>query len=372
MGSVSHQISPLADEILGILGDRSLSFKEFMELALYDPQHGYYNSSAAPGRTGDFFTSVSVGNCFGELLAVYLHQSWEGKGCPASFVVIEQGGHAGTLAADILDSLYANFPALYKCFRLIAIERSRHAMSDPRLSKHACWKCDADLGAVKGGSVDLVFANELLDAFAVHRVTWRGPDVGWEEVYVTAGVEDPSLRLGHGPITSPEVHRHLDQIDISDFGPGYTTEVNTGVSPWLGSVKRALAPNGKVLVIDYGLSAEAYHAASRSDGTLQAYHQHQRVEDALALPGEQDLTAHVNFTELETSAAEIGLRVSRFEEQHRFLTTLARGPLLAMEKRLAGAAPDEAAMKWVRQFQQLLSMGPTFKVMELTNSVTST
>ncbi|MGY8686842.1 MAG: SAM-dependent methyltransferase, partial [Verrucomicrobiales bacterium] len=108
-------------------------------------------------------------------------------------------------------------------------------------------------------------------------------------------------------------------------------------------MKRILSPGGKLLVIDYGLSGDAYHAASRSDGTLQAYHQHQRVTDLVARPGEQDLTAHLNFTQLQADADVLGFQVTRFEEQHRFLTSVATAPLLAMEKRLAGSAPDESA-----------------------------
>jgi SAM-dependent MidA family methyltransferase len=367
MEDILTQTSPLVDEILKILGERELSFKEFMDLALYHSDYGYYSAAAEPGRKGDFFTSVSVGSCFGELLGIDFHQSWESKGCPATFVVMEQGGNRGTLAADILGSLYANFPAFYKCFQFLAIEKSPFAMSDSRLAAHDCWTCVSGLDGVKSESVDLAFSNELLDAFPVHRVTWCGLEAGWEEVYVVAGLDPGSLRCGLGPLTSSEIRRQLEQIDTTDFAPGYTTEIQSDILPWLGSMKRILSPGGKLLVIDYGLSGDAYHAASRSDGTLQAYHQHQRVTDLVARPGEQDLTAHLNFTQLQADADVLGFQVTRFEEQHRFLTSVATAPLLAMEKRLAGSAPDESAKKWVRQFQQLVSMGPAFKVIEFTN-----
>lgn len=119
--------------------------------------------------------------------------------------------------------------------------------------------------------------------------------------------------------------------------------------------------------IDYSLSEEAYYSPSRRDGTLQAYHRHRPVGDVLARPGCQDLTAHVNFTRLAEAAEAAGLAVIRLQEQQRFLTALAREPLLAMEASLAGRAPDAEAAKWLRQFQQLTSLGPNFKVMELGN-----
>ena len=342
-----------------------------MELALYDPSWGYYAKAAAPGRRGDFFTSVSVGSCFGQLLAIYFHQIWEARGCPAAFEILEQGGHGGTLASDILEAISANFPAFYREIRFRAFDRSPPPRLDPRLTEHRCWAPVSDLSASFPASVDLAFSNELLDAFPVHRVTWQGPEVGWEEAYVVQDSESGALRFTHGPPSCPELEARLADIETVGFEPGYTTEVNLGIAPWLGVMARALKPGGKLLIIDYGLSQDAYYSPSRREGTLQAYHRHRRASDPLARPGEQDLTAQVNFTQVEELANRLGLRVTRFEQQHRFLTSLAREPLLDMEKSLAGSAPRHEARRWVRQFQQLISMGPEFKVMELTNAVGS-
>ena len=126
-----------------------------------------------------------------------------------------------------------------------------------------------------------------------------------------------------------------------------------------------------MLVIDYGVPASTYYLPSRREGTLQGYQHHQRSNNLLATPGEQDLTAHVDFTHLQAEAESAGLQLHRLEEQSRFLTRLARNPLTAMEERLQGTAPDKEALSWIRQFQQLTSMGPNFKVMELLRSVGS-
>ncbi len=369
-----QESTPLETAIRETLGKRSVSFKEFMELALYHPQWGYYSQGRRPpGRSADFFTSVSVGSCFGELLAVYIHQAWQEKGSPESFTLLEQGGHIGTLAADILQVLSANFPAFYGRLHYWAVERSAAAMTDSRLREHeGRWRLAAGLGEIELGSVDLAFSNELLDAFPVHRVTWEGEGTGWLEHFVEAPDDLVSpLRTVLGELSSTALAESLAAIDTNGFAPGYTTEVNLEIIPWLGSMAPLLAPSGKLLVIDYGMPGESYHAAGRRGGTLQAYRDHRRVDEILAFPGEQDLTAQVNFTHLGEEAAKLGLAVTLFEEQQRFLTSLAREPLLAMERRLAGFAPDVAAAKWIRQFQQLASMGPTFKVMELTNGVGS-
>lgn len=359
-----NQESPLGGELRRSIREGPLSFKEYMAQALYHPQWGYYSSQKAPGREADFFTSVSVGPCFGGLLADYIHEVWEISGSPSLFTVLEQGGHVGVLAADILESIYAKFPALYKSIQLFAVERSSLAMTEPRLEAHAeHWSILPELAAISLGTVDLYFANELIDAFPVHRVVWRGPDLGWGEHYV---VGDESLHFEEGPLSRAGLAECLAEIDVSEFEPGYVTEVNLEIAPWIAEVERALTANGRALLIDYGMASSTYYLPGRRDGTLQGYRNHERATNFLAHPGEQDLTAHVDFTLLEFLAESQGLQRTRFEEQSRFLTSLAKDSLLAMEKRLSGSAPDKEAMAWIRQFQQLTAMGPNFKVMELT------
>ena len=119
------------------------------------------------------------------------------------------------------------------------------------------------------------------------------------------------------------------------------------------------------------MTSSTYYLPSRREGTLQGYQNHQRLDNLLANPGEQDLTAHVDFTHLQAEAESAGLQMRRLEEQSRFLARLAHNPLKAMEKRLQGTAPDKEALAWIRQFQQLTSMGPNFKVMELIHNVGS-
>lgn len=365
----NKQLSPLEREIRKSIRATPLTFKDFMALALYHPQSGYYTAQAAPGRNADFFTSVSIGSCFGELLAHYMHGIWQETGEPETFTVLEQGGHIGVLAADVISSIYANFPAFSEAIRFLAVERSALAMTDPRLADYACWSLAGKLNDVPEKSVDLFFANELIDAFPVHRVTWKGAEHGWAEHHVS--LQEDALAFSEGPLSSTTLADHLAHIDVSEFEPGYVTEVNLEIAPWLAALTPLLKPQATVLVIDYGMPASTYYLPSRREGTLQGYQNHQRRDNLLANPGEQDLTAHIDFTHLQAEAESAGLQMCRLEEQSRFLTRLAHHPLKATEKRLQGTAPDKEAMAWIRQFQQLTAMGPNFKAMELFRDVSS-
>ncbi len=344
-----------------------MTFRAFMEWALYAPEQGYYARGQEPGRGGDYFTSVSVGSCFAELLAEYVHERWRDLGAPREFTVLEQGGNTGTLAADLLQAISAKFTALREALAFVAVETSPCAMSDARLGGLGGWTLRAGLGEVAPGSVDLALSNELLDAFPMHRVCWKGPAEGWREDYVEEDGDGPGLVCRLGPLSEKALEEALAWVTTEALMAGYTTEVNLEYGPWCTATRDLIKPGGRVLVIDYGLSEEAYYSPSRRDGTLQAYHRHRPVGDVLARPGCQDLTAHVNFTRLAEAAEAAGLAVIRLQEQQRFLTALAREPLLAMEASLAGRAPDAEAAKWLRQFQQLTSLGPNFKVMELGN-----
>lgn len=359
--------SPAKEGIIArIFCEGTLTFKEFMEAALYHPELGYYTTGPRPGRQGDFFTNVSIGSVFGDLLADYVHALWKLNDPPEPFTILEEGGNTGALAGDLLLRLYAKFPALCKQFRFLASERMPHAMTDPRLEPFAdVWEQIDDPFAIAPDTVDVAYSNELLDAFPVHRVVWEGPEVGWRECTVRLRTNGQSLTWDSQPITHPLLNSRLDRIDTAGFQPGHLTEVNLDLGPWLQRHFRTLRPGGTLLIFDYGITGNAYHTPSRPEGTLRAYHQHQLRSDLLAHPGQQDLTAHVDFAELERDATAKGFELVRLVDQSRFLTECARDALLEMEQSLAGKAPDAAQEKWFRQFRQLISMGPTFKVLEL-------
>lgn len=263
-----------------------IPFERFMELALYHPQHGYYTSGRARiGTTGDYFTSVSVGPLFGKILARYFRD----LGVES---VLEIGGHRGQLRQDIgLD------------YRIIEIGEE-----------------------LPDRITGCVFSNELLDAFPVHRVQ------GDREVYVNADFAEEL-----GPLSDPRLPR---------LPEGYRSEFNLRALDWLSDIAQRLAAGSYVLTIDYGFERGEYFAPRFKDGHLQCYWRHTKSSNPYEHIGEQDITAHVEFTSLmEHPAFETVL----FTTQERFLMK-------------AGA---ELLAEHPKQAHQLLhsTMGHAFKVL---------
>jgi SAM-dependent MidA family methyltransferase len=295
-----------------------MTFRRFMELALYHPVHGYYSSGRARiGRQGDFFTNVSVGPLFGRLLARQVAEMWERLGSPAAFSIIEQGAYDGQLALDVLGGLREFAPrcfaaAAYQIIEpspvLEALQRERHR-ADGKVAWHTRPR-----DVVCAAGVHL--SNELADAFPVHLVVMTRD--GWREQMV--------VQAGGGFQFQPEVLSSERLRDACNRIPGplregYTTEVNLAAADWISEVAASIA-RGFVLAIDYGYSREEYFAPARTSGTLTARASHRREPDPLARPGANDLTAHVEFSSLIEAGEAAGLRLAGFTDQHRFMAAL--------------------------------------------------
>ena len=314
-------MSALSEILLAeIAHNGSMPFRRFMERALYDPAHGYYASGrAAIGRHGDFLTSVSVGPVFGRLLAVQFEEMWERLERPARFQVVEQGANTGDFAHDVLNSAQAR-PEFFAALHYTIVEpfTANTARQRERLAPFAgktTWHASLEtLPAFTG----VHFSNELLDALPVHRVVFRNG--AWREQYVAVQADSASLCWSDGPLSTPALSAalaHLPQIE------GYASEINLEASAWLATVAQRLE-RGYVLVADYGHSRTEYYLPERTDGTLTGYRQHRRCEDPLADAGEQDLTAHVEFTTLAEHAQQAGMTLAGFTDQHHFLAALGR------------------------------------------------
>lgn len=326
-----------------------VGFDEFMAVALYHPQGGYYaGEKPRTGRHGDFFTSVSVGPVFGKLLAAQFLEMREHLGQPADFTLVEQGAQDGQLLADILTAWTAPAP------RIILIEplANLRALQEKTL---APWSAhlthvahEKDLPSFTG----VFFANELLDAFPVQLLvrdqgTWRERRVdhdGTRFVFVDAPFSGK---------TPP----------VPDKIPHFSTEVCPSLTPWMQTVASKMS-KGWLLLIDYGHPAAARHHPARAAGSLAAYRDHLRVDDPLADPGAQDLTAHVDFTAAAHAAEQAGLTLAGFTDQHHALTALAARTFPAMPE--ARLRPDAAReMRALRQLLHPESMGTSFKFLAL-------
>lgn len=334
-----------------------LTFAAVMELALYHAEHGYYGPRPRRiGRSGDFYTAVSVGSLYGQLLADLARKTWADLGKPQDFCVIEQAAHDGQLAEDILSCCAFDYVIVEPNPRYQVVQRERLAAFGERVS----WaKSLADLPVRPA----LFVCNELPDAMPVHVVQRDG--AGWRELFVVAEQVPrspfPVLGFAAGE-PSVELRDELARLP-ADLPAGYTTEINLAALAWMRDL--AAAPfHGRIYIADYGLDHEELYAPERTTGTLRRYYQHQTDDRVLENLGECDLTTHVNFTRLVDVAVEAGLKLHTYEHQGRYLGKLGLAWLATLE----GRRPDAAMQALVRQFHSLTHpamMGRSFRVVEL-------
>ena len=320
-------MNPLANVIYGeIMEAGPMPFARFMELALYCPELGFYECFPHKiGRTGDFYTSVSVGPLFGRLLA-YRFSRWLNEIEPAAgrWHMVEAGAHDGQLSFDILTWLEEYAPATRARLDYLILEPSDQRQSWQRaklgeLGHGVRWIRDwAELSA--GSLAGIIFSNELLDAFPVRRFGWDARAREWFEYGVMLGSDQFAwCRLPQGAVGDstllPAVPEQIQPL----LPDGFKVECAPEARRWWRQAAAALG-RGRLVTMDYGLDGGPILDPARPDGTLRAYRQHRRVADLLADPGEQDLTAHVDFNALREVGEAVGLRTVELISQGRFLT----------------------------------------------------
>ncbi|MBE9216241.1 class I SAM-dependent methyltransferase [Plectonema cf. radiosum LEGE 06105] len=310
-----------------------ITFAEYMELALYHPEYGYYSQNAANlGKEGDFFTSVHLGADFGEMLAIQFIQMWEILGKPVPFSLIEMGAGQGHLALDILNYIKQQYPDFLQALKYIIIEKSPglKQLQQQRLKNVEINWCS--LEEIKNNSViGCFFSNELLDAFPVHQFILENGEL--REIYVTIKGEQETGKLFTEIVdkpSTPELVNYLKllEIDISKYPSGYRSEINLAALEWLGVVANRLQ-RGYVLTIDYGYTQNRYYNPRRDKGTLQCYTRHHRHNDPYINIGQQDITAHVDFTALQQNGDRHGLQKIGLTQQGLFLMALGLGERVA-------------------------------------------
>jgi SAM-dependent MidA family methyltransferase len=336
----------------------------FMELALYHPEHGYYAARAQrSGREGDFYTSVDVSPMFGELLAIQIAEM--GRLLAQDIDLVEAAAGNGRLARDVLDALERDAPDVYAASRVHLVERSAGARESQRdtLAAHAAKLASADR-ALPSSISGVLYANELLDAMPVHVVTMnRG-----EPREIVVGADGDRLVEQESPLSSDALREAIDR------GPaipdGVRVEISLAAMDWMREVARRLT-RGFVLLVDYGDEAHALRSATRPDGTLRAFAAHRVSGHWLASPGEQDLTAHVDFTAIARAATEGGLDVLGRVDQTRFL--LGLGAVERLQQQEAGLTPRESLRRRLALKSLLVpgSIGSTHHFMIFGKNVSS-
>ncbi len=293
-----------------------IPFDRFMEIALYEPQDGYYASDGAGiGREGDFFTSSHLHPAFGRTIARQIEEMWELIGRPRDFVMVEMGPGEGYASKDVLGYLRERECCSSIHYRIVernAAMRERQERRLAEFSDRVSWFTSLrEMEGFRG----CLFSNELLDAFPVHVVLM---DNVLREIYVTA--KAGLLAEEAGPLSTGDIVEYFRQMNTR-LEKGYRTEVNLGIRDWLQDVVAVLA-EGFVLTIDYGYTAREYYSEDRDRGTLVCYHKHQLIEDPFLNVGEQDITAHVNFSSLKMWGGQLGLQTVGFTGQGAFLISL--------------------------------------------------
>jgi SAM-dependent MidA family methyltransferase len=315
--------------------DGPLTFARFMELALYEPDHGYYRAAVArPGRGGDFLTAPEAHPIFGRALARHVVDAWHAIGAPPSFEIREHGAGSGSLALALLDGVAAEEPAQYRGlrYRPVEVEPRRLAELRSRLAAGGHGGRLVDDGDDRDTFVGVVIANEVLDALPTHRVVGgeTGADgepdpAGLREVFVDW--RDGAFVDAPGRPSTPALAARLAGEGVA-LESGQSGEVCLAVDHWVARAASGLE-RGTVLFVDYGYPAtELYDPHRRRRGTLAAYLGQRAHEDPYRAIGRQDLTAHVDTTAVERAAARAGLAHLATTTQSLFLAGLGVGELL--------------------------------------------
>ena len=298
-----------------------LTFADYMRECLYHPTHGYYSRAEAT-RFADYYTSVDVHPVFGRLLARQFAEMWEHLCRPEEFMLVEAGAGVGRLASHILDFSASRLSDFYRALNYVAVERSasRRGQTAGRLKQHAegghtTVSAEIPLRIPTG----CLFSNELVDALPVHRVILQGGAP--KEIFV--GFKHGRFADHIAKLSSCAITEYFATQGIV-LHEGQQAEAGLEACDWITEVGRRLE-RGYILTIDYGHRAAELFDDHHMRGTLLAYQDHRATENYHASPGQQDLTAHVNFTALETWGKRSGLETSGLTSQTAFLLALGQG-----------------------------------------------
>ena len=292
-----------------------ITIAEFIEVALYWPQGGYYSSGEAVGSHGDYYTSPVAHPAFGALLTVQLFQMWHEMGKPAPFTVLELGAGNGLLCKDIIT--YANeMPEEFaRAIRYICLDRRMPEVLEADLPNTS--RILSDRLPFKQ-VIGCILSNEYLDAFPVHQIMMTKD--GLKEIYVT--LEQDNLVEVVDDLSELRIEKHFIDLGVS-LVEGQTAEVNLSLETWAKDVSSALE-RGFVLTIDYGHTAhDLYDPDIRRKGTLVTYHKHVQTDAPLAMIGRQDITAQVDFTSVRKFGENAGLNTLGLITQRELLSNLS-------------------------------------------------
>lgn len=320
----------------------TMSFRDWMEACLYDPEEGYYTRRRDSPRTGagddaDFATSPTLHPFMAQAIAAEIGATWEALGRPDDFLVVEYGGGRGDLARDALAALHAKYGWQPLWHHVEISDDHRQDQATPG-TRH---------GAAPERFQGCIVAHEFLDALPVHLVERRMGH--WAEVVVADGALMTGMPTKAGNDAAPA-------IDVPD---GHRAAANAAAKAWFADVGKALTA-GRVLVVDYGDEGMKLWGRDPEWGTIRTFRHHQDGGSPLEDPGEKDITASIDFAQCRDWAAKAGLAEASYESQEAFL--LRHGVLEAMNAIDRSTTQGASSYLRLRQLMLPTAMGHAFRV----------
>lgn len=347
-----------------IKSEGPISFETFMEMALYYPCLGYYaKDSTIIGRVGDFYTSPHMHFLFGAMLGRQMQEMWEIIDKPDDFHIVEIGAGMGYLAKDMLEYLRASSVKcqmsgkeknIFEHLKYIIVElnpamKAKQQKLLKEFGDKVAWiSCLSELKPITG----CFLSNELLDAFPVRLVEMQDE---LKEIYLSLNGDDLiEIKMA----CSDEVKDYFNEFSVK-LTYGYRTEVNLNIKDWLNAVNNKLS-EGFILTIDYGYSTKDYYSEDRNRGTLLCYYKHRLNENPYENIGEQDITAHVNFSSLKKWGEELGIKTIGFCPQGTYLVSLGIDEAI---NEIYGHCPDPLEIAKIKGLIFPQGMGESHNVM---------
>ena len=298
-----------------------ITFADFMELALYHSEYGYYTSKKEKiGKEGDYYTSSDVHSVFGELIASQLEQMWRLLGSNR-FTVVEIGAGKGWLCHDILNYVRNEYPEFFEKidYKIVEISRNlieRQSNTLKGLEGKVSWESFSEDGFSFNPIEGCFLSNEFVDSLPVHQVVVENNRL--KEIYVTT--TDDMFCEKIDELSNPELEDYFDNSKIN-LKEGQRAEVNLKALDWVKNISYCLN-RGFVITMDYGHLAEDLYSEERYRGTLMCYYEHTTSENPYERVGNQDITSHVNFSSIIEEGARSGLSTTGFTRQSNFLIAL--------------------------------------------------
>lgn len=320
--------------------DGPITFRDWMEAALYHPTEGYYHRVDRQrwGREGDYRTSPERSDLFAATFARYFAVLYEKLDRPSDWTIVEIGAGDGQFARGVMGTLRNSFPYVFAATQYVIDETSADSRERARrqvasFGNQVQFETLSNLDQISPG---IVFSNELLDAFPVHRVTKKKGRLLEFYVIVTP---DERFSWSLGPLSTTLLSDYFRESEM-DLAENQIVEINLAVDEWLAQTARKLAA-GYLVTVDYGAELkELYNSPEHDQGTLRSYHRHRPSDDVLERPGEQDITTTIDWTHVKRAGDKLGFAVIEFTPQDKFLMREGLLEELARQSNIATSDAD--------------------------------